>query len=44
MHDTVRAGRHFMLTSSHVCAYRYMRQNIQDVIDIFNSFGYADIF
>jgi len=43
-HDMVRSGRLFVLPSTHVGGDRYMRQNLQDIIAMSNTFGHPDIF
>ncbi|CDF35745.1 ATP dependant DNA Helicase Pif1 [Chondrus crispus] len=42
--DAVRAGRLFILPSTHIGCDRYMRQQMHDIIAISNQIGHADIF
>ncbi|CDF33944.1 ATP dependant DNA helicase PIF1 [Chondrus crispus] len=42
--DAVRAGRLFILPSTHIGCDRYMRQQMHDMIAISNQIGHPDIF
>lgn len=42
--DAVRAGRLFILPSTHIGGDRYMRQQMHDIIAISNQVGHPDIF
>ena len=42
--DVVRAGRLFILPSTHVGGDRYMRQQLHDIIAISNKVGHPDVF